>query len=85
MLVPATNVRRVTLRGEGRQGRGGEREAYAQEAQHAVEGDDAPNRDERPTPHHRHPDQKKRVQYPHVSFILGEVLVYVGERREPEL
>ena len=76
---------RYFARGVGRRRRGGERETHAQEAQHAVEDDGVSNRDEHPGPHHCHPDQKERVQDPHVSFILGEVLVYVSERREPEL
>ncbi len=71
-------------RGIGRQGRSGERETHAQETQHAVEGDGVLDHDERPAPHHRYPEQKELIQDPHVSFILWEVLLYVGERRESE-
>ena len=53
-----SEILRTPLGGEGR---GGEHETHGQKAQDAIEDDGFLDHNERPAPHHCHPDQKERV------------------------
>ncbi|MDQ4063050.1 MAG: hypothetical protein M3122_03950 [Actinomycetota bacterium] len=63
------------------EGSGGQCEADGEVAQNAVEDDGILNHDERLAPHYRNPDQKERVEDPHISLIVRELLGYVSTRR----